>query len=69
MIIPIFAPRDKYGKYTPIIIEPIEYTAEEENDKNKKIEKMTQKYNDVFEEVIREYPEQWFWMHNRWRLS
>ncbi|WP_024954293.1 lysophospholipid acyltransferase family protein [Sulfurospirillum arcachonense] len=69
LIIPIFAPRDKDGKYTPLIIEPIEYIAEEESDKNKKIEKMTQRYNDIFEEVIRTYPEQWFWMHNRWRLS
>ena len=29
---------------------------------------MTQRYNNVLEELIREYPEQWFWMHNRWRL-
>jgi len=68
-IIPIFMPRDEKGNYTPLILEPVEYTAEEESDKAKKIELMTQKYNDIFEEVIKEYPEQWFWMHNRWRLS
>ncbi|BCD67620.1 lysophospholipid acyltransferase family protein [Nitratiruptor sp. YY09-18] len=28
----------------------------------------TQKLNDIFEEVVRMYPEQWFWMHNRWRV-
>ncbi len=67
-IIPIFFPRNKNGKYTPIIYEPIEYTADEESEKDKKIKKMTQKYNDILEEVIRKYPEQWFWMHNRWRL-
>ena len=32
------------------------------------ITEMTQRYNNVLEELIREYPEQWFWMHNRWRL-
>jgi len=69
VILPIFMPRDKNGKYTPLICEPVEYIAEEENEKSKKIEKMTQRYNDIFEKVIREYPEQWFWMHNRWRLS
>lgn len=68
LILPVFFPRNKEGKYTPVLIEPVEYIAEEEDDKEKKIEKMTQRYNDIFEEVIREYPEQWFWMHNRWRL-
>ena len=69
LIIPIFTPRDKNGKYNSVVIEPIEYIAAEESNKSKKIEKMTQRYNDIFEEVIREYPEQWFWMHNRWRLA
>jgi KDO2-lipid IV(A) lauroyltransferase len=68
VILPIFFPRDKKGKYRPILVEPVEYIAQEEDDKEKKIEKMTQRYNDIFEEVIRQYPEQWFWMHNRWRL-
>lgn len=68
-ILPIFFAREKSGKYTPIIYEPIEYTADEEKQYEKKMEKMTQKYNDILEEVIRAYPEQWFWMHNRWRLA
>ena len=28
----------------------------------------TQKLNDILEEVVREYPTQWFWMHNRWKM-
>lgn len=69
LVIPIFMPRTENGKYTPIIIEPIEYIANEESNKAKKVEKMTQEYNDILEEVIKAYPEQWFWMHNRWRLA
>lgn len=69
VILPIFMPRDEQGKYTPLIIEPVEYLAQEEIDKEKKIALMTQRYNDIFEELIKEYPQQWFWMHNRWRLS
>ena len=61
-------PRGEDGRYTPLILEPVEYTAKEEPNKEKKIALMTQRYNDIFEEVISEYPEQWFWMHNRWRL-
>ena len=29
----------------------------------------TQKLNDIVEEVVRAYPTQWFWMHNRWKLG
>ncbi len=67
-ILPVFFAREKNGKYTPIIYEPVEYTADEEVNLEEKTKKITQKYNDILEEVIRTYPEQWFWMHNRWRL-
>ncbi len=68
IILPIFFAREKNGKYTPIVYKPVEYMADEEENLEKKIEKITQKYNDILEEVVRTYPEQWFWMHNRWRL-
>jgi len=28
----------------------------------------TQKLNDILEEIIKMYPNQWFWMHNRWKM-
>ncbi|MRI58330.1 MAG: acyltransferase [Epsilonproteobacteria bacterium] len=28
----------------------------------------TQKLNDILEDVVRAYPDQWFWMHNRWKM-
>ncbi|MDD2399609.1 MAG: lysophospholipid acyltransferase family protein [Sulfurovum sp.] len=68
-IIPFFAARVGEGKYKIIMQDPLEYRAEEEADKAKKIEKMTAKYNEIMESVIREYPSQWFWMHNRWRIA
>ncbi len=37
-------------------------------DKTKDIEANTQKYNDVIEACIREFPEQWLWVHNRWKI-
>ncbi|NUM37190.1 MAG: hypothetical protein HUU50_21815 [Candidatus Brocadiae bacterium] len=36
-------------------------------DKQKDLEKTTENINKALEEIIREYPEQWFWMHRRWR--
>lgn len=30
---------------------------------------MMQSYNDTVEAVVREHPEQWFWVHRRWKLA
>lgn len=69
VVLPIFAARQKNGKYKILVNEPVEYIAHEEINKKIKIEKITQRYNDIIEEVIRNYPEQWFWMHDRWRIA
>ena len=68
IVVPIFIVRQNDGMYKVIMNEAIEYIADEIEDKEKKIEAMTLKYNQVIERIIREYPAQWFWMHNRWRL-
>jgi KDO2-lipid IV(A) lauroyltransferase len=60
MVVPIFLPRVERGKYKLIVGDPIK----EKSD----IVTMTQCYNDAIEEVVRAYPEQWFWMHNRWKV-
>ena len=66
-VIPIFIAREANGKYKIIINNPIDYMAEEIEEKEEKLTAMTAKYSDAIEEVIRQYPAQWFWMHNRWR--
>lgn len=33
------------------------------------IDGLTQAVNDVVESWVREYPGQWLWLHNRWRMS
>ncbi len=68
LIVPVFVVRDSDGLYELVVSEPIEYVADEIEDQQKKLEAMTLKYNKVIEDIIRKYPAQWFWMHNRWRL-
>lgn len=68
LVVPIFIARISDRKYEMIINDPIEYVAKGIEDTEKKLEAMTLKYNQSIEAVIRKYPEQWFWMHNRWRL-
>jgi KDO2-lipid IV(A) lauroyltransferase len=68
LVVPVFIARQSDGMYEIIINDPIEYIADEIDDKEKKLEAMTLKYNQSIENIIRQYPSQWFWMHNRWRL-
>lgn len=68
LVVPIFIARDSEGLYEMIINDPIEYTADEIEDKDQKLEAMTLRYNQAIEDVVRAYPSQWFWMHNRWRI-
>ncbi len=37
------------------------------DDEDAKIEELTKRHLSYLESIIRQYPEQWLWMHNRWR--
>jgi KDO2-lipid IV(A) lauroyltransferase len=64
-IVPMAIVREKDDKYKIIVKEPIELTFSK--DKKKDIIETTQKYTKVLESIIREYPSQWLWMHDRWK--
>lgn len=38
-----------------------------EKEKEGVLREYTQKWTDIFEEVVREYPDQWVWVHDRWK--
>jgi len=65
MIVPIFSIRGKKSRYRIIIDEPIEYspTGDTEND----IKALTQMRTDILEKYVRKYPDQWLWIHSRWK--
>ncbi|MCZ7614281.1 MAG: hypothetical protein M5T52_12295 [Ignavibacteriaceae bacterium] len=57
--------RDKNYKYKTTLVE-ISVDNLPENYDEKVIE-LSQRYISYLEKVIRENPEQWLWMHNRWK--
>jgi len=64
-VIPAFLVRDGFEKYRQIFKEevPIEVT----KDKRQDALTNTTRLNKVIEQMVREYPEQYFWLHRRWR--
>lgn len=65
-VIPAFVIRDglkyriEFGKEIPLI---------KTNEREQDIVANTQQYNEVIEGVVRRYPQQWFWVHRRWKHS
>lgn len=64
-IVPVAIVREGNDKYRIMVKKPLELVFSE--DKEKDIIETTQKYTQVLESIIREYPSQWLWMHDRWR--
>lgn len=64
-IIPITTYRRDDG-VAVIMIDP-EIPFEERETKEETIEYMTQVFNDWTEEKIRQHPDQWMWVHRRWK--
>ena len=64
-ILPIFISRQSDGKHLLKIYEPV--FVEKTNDKHADIKQTTAILNRLIETHIREYPEEWFWLHDRWK--
>jgi KDO2-lipid IV(A) lauroyltransferase len=66
-VIALFPARQKTGKYKAIVKPAIE--AVSTGDYEADIVTNTQRFTKVIEETVREYPEQWFWFHQRWKTK
>ncbi len=64
-VLPAFNIREKNGRYR-VIIEP-EISLISTGDKNLDILQNTQVFNQIIEKYIRAYPDQWLWLHRRWK--
>ena len=65
-VLPMFLIRENSGFKLKIYpeIAPIKT-----GDKTKDVEANTAQYNRAIESIVREYPDQWFWVHQRWKTK
>ena len=66
-IVPLFIVPNYNGKhyfkiYPPLYPENYENTVEGQ-------QKLTADYTELYEQLVRKYPEQWFWLHRRWKTQ
>ena len=64
-IFPAFMHKNSDGTHTLEVYPPL--TVEKTSDKRADIQIMTQKLATLTEEHIKKYPEEWFWLHDRWK--
>jgi len=66
-VIPAYIVRLENGRYKLIIREEIQIAHTGNEDKDVHVN--TQNFTQVVEDIVREYPEQWFWLHQRWKTK
>jgi len=64
-VIPAFISTDDYENYTVTFYEPLPYI--KTDNKEEDIRRMTQAQAEITQQVIEAKPEEWFWVHKRWK--
>ena len=65
-VLPVFVPWDKERKrFNLIVDEPLQI--ERSGDEDDDVRRLTQQYTRVVENYVRSYPDQWLWIHRRWK--
>ncbi len=63
-MIPLFTIRENNSHHHVIVGEPL--FPETTGDMQRDLERNTKMYTKILENMIRKYPDQYFWLHNRW---
>jgi len=66
-VLPAFMPRMPDGRYKLIILPPVEITRTDDYESDLVVN--TQRFTKVVEDMVRKYPDQWFWIHQRWKTK
>jgi KDO2-lipid IV(A) lauroyltransferase len=64
-VLPVFCVRDDSGRLTVVVQSPL--VMKRTGDLRSDVQTNTQLITDVVENAVRKYPDQWFWVHKRWK--
>ena len=64
-VLPLFCVRDDSGRPTVVVQSPLEM--KRTGDLRSDVQANTQIITDIVEKAVRQYPDQWFWVHKRWK--
>jgi Kdo2-lipid IVA lauroyltransferase/acyltransferase len=64
-VVPVFIVDQGQAQYRIVFSPPLPWLSF--GDKTKEIEENTAQYNRAIEDMARKYPEQYFWVHQRWK--
>jgi KDO2-lipid IV(A) lauroyltransferase len=70
-VLPVYTFRKPDGTHHIVFEKPLGFAFSEvkpdDGPREKNIPAMTQAYTDKIEEIVRRHPEQWMWIHRRWK--
>ncbi|QDK45102.1 lipid A biosynthesis lauroyl acyltransferase [Bdellovibrio sp. ZAP7] len=66
-VLPIYTYEGNDGKVHVVIEPAMDLNASIVEDKDQSIVNLTQSFSDKLEEIVRKHPEQWMWVHRRWK--
>ena len=66
-VLPAFMPRMPDGRYKLLILPAVEIARTDDYESDLIV--TTQRFTKVVEDVVRQYPDQWFWIHQRWKTK
>lgn len=66
-IVPAFITRNADGTHTAVIYPAV--TVEKTKDKHRDVFRTTAQLTAIVEKHVRCHPEEWFWLHNRWKTA
>ncbi len=64
-VVPVFSVRQPDGRYRIFVEKEVELIRT--GDKTRDVEENTALFTGIIEKYIRQYPDQWFWFHRRWK--
>lgn len=67
VVLPIFTQRLSSTRHHVTVQPPVELSVT--GDIERDIQENTQRYTKIIEQIIRECPEQWVWVHDRWKTK